>query len=214
MSEITASLPTPNRSDIAVAVVDRWVVREDALAVADAVLAAWADRPLPSGLASASCFTGSRGDVVLAYQQWTSRQAQQQFSMSSDVYASVAADRDAAVEYIRYRSITSGDGTPPGCVVFVTFAFVSDGMAKAWADLLIDAIEAQEAPTAGCLARHLHISADGRTVLNYSEWATEADHRASIESPVRSPEWQRVEDFPGMTHGPGARCRLRGTVSG
>ena len=214
MPAITRTLPEPDRHRSATIVFDRWhVEKPDAQAeTADAILDEWAGRELPADFDSITCFTSLRGDTVLAYQQWSGpsplkhRQPSRNPVNGSHWQTGTRAFR-------HFRSFSHQDRTDPTCLVLVTFDFASVEKALQWLELLSSAVAPAEAPVQGCISRHLFLGTDGLTVLNYSEWEAEEDHRKSIDLPPATSAWQRLEGFEGITHGPGARCRLHGTVT-
>lgn len=94
-----------------------------------------------------------------------------------------------------------------------TFDFATADAARTWVDLLATALRSTRPPIEGLLAQHLHLEIDGASVLNCSEWTDPLAHRAFIEAGPSGPAWQRIESFPDVVHGPGARCRIHTVVS-
>ncbi|MFC9986174.1 hypothetical protein ACFXKV_06815 [Streptomyces globisporus] len=211
-----------------VVVLHRWTTSpERQNAVADTLLEAWRRTPAPASPRALTVFVSTNGDTVFGYEQWSSSAELKDFerlgrqAVEGDG-AVEGAERSPALVAVPYRSRTvdagpAGSSATPGCVVITTFGFGSAENARAWADAITVAETAQPEPTPGLLARHFLISgaaADGGVqVLNCSEWSGEDAHRAFLENPVVTPEWQRVEEFTsGITHGPGRRCVPRGTL--
>lgn len=210
MPVVTGSLPYSTDTDVARVVVDRWTVAEPSqqTSLADRILDDWAGRPFPPDLAAVSCVTATRGDVVLSLQQWTAGPV----PAGTTSEAADAPGHMSRIEFVPVRGFADHSENRPECLVLVTFDFETATQATEWAGLLIDAIRTQPEPTPGCVSRRLFRSTDSRTVLNYSEWLSEDHHRDSLQRPATTAQWRRIEDFPGLTHGPGARCRLHGTV--
>lgn len=214
MPSITRTLPWPAHHQSSMIILDRWNAEKPEVQcqIADKILEEWAGRELPVGFDSVTCFTSSRGDTVISCQQWsdpTSTGNGQQRRTD----AGVSAGPDSTQEFVHFRSFAHQDSAGTECFVFVTFDFETTERALRWLQLLRLAFAPAEEPVPGCISRKLFLSADGLTVLNYSEWESEDDHRTSIEAPPTSRAWQRLESFEGMSHGPGARCRLHGTVA-
>lgn len=197
-------LPDLSRDDISHAVVTRWeTTAEQQLPLAEGILRHHRQTPARAGLEGTYCFVSARGDAVLTYQQWT--------DLPGAITSPVREPADSTV-FIPYRGVVDLPDQHAECIVLVTFEFPSAEDARLWCDLLMDAVTSQDEPTPGCISRHLALSTDGRTVLNHSQWLDAEDHARSLRSPAPSAQWRRVDDFEGLTHGPGARCRLHGAV--
>lgn len=218
MPIITDTPPNPACAEVTRLVLDRWTVHEsgEQEAVAASMLGAWAGQDLPRELKSVSCFLSARGDAVLSYQLWTDARALDTRELSAALQQPprASAEHTDTAEFVPLLSFTGEAPEKAGCFVLVTFDFDTRSQASGWIRLLADAIKTQPEPTPGCLSRHLFLSDNGRTVLLFSEWQSEDDHRRSLEAPIQTPQWRRTEGFPGLTHGPGFRCRLHGTVQG
>lgn len=217
MPVITDTPPEPTDLESATVTLDRWGVGESATQnlIADSILTSWAAHELPSGLDRVAAFTSSKGDTVLSYQQWSDPAAQEEWHRHpSRRDGDITPAEHLDTRHFSHHHSFLHRRAAPSCLVLVTFDFETDGQALQWTDLLVDAIAGDKTPTPGCVSRHLLLGRDGRSVLNYSLWVNEDDHRRSLEAPATNPAWQRIEGFPGLTHGPGARCRLHGTVEG
>lgn len=192
-------LPDLTRDDVTHVVLRRWTAqdsREQGRTAERVRSRAWGS-PAPAPT-SRTVFRGEPGHVVLEFQQWTGPPV-------PPAHPAITADGEPTT-YEPWRSIlTPGPSGPVGAVVMVTFGLGTREDAVAWSGLLADAVLTQPEPTPGCLSRHLHLGADGGVLL-YSEWRSVADHRASIEAPDDSAGWRAVESYPGLVHGPGARC--------
>ncbi|GLZ29716.1 hypothetical protein Lesp02_19060 [Lentzea sp. NBRC 105346] len=103
-----------------------------------------------------------------------------------------------------YRGAVNKDKTP-GCVVLVKVDTENAEVAREWVDAVFHAIETDpDLPREGGISAHFHISADGKRVINYAEWISEEAHVAALEAPGQgvgsdTPEWRRVQNFPGVT---------------
>ncbi|WP_228990051.1 hypothetical protein [Streptomyces sp. DH8] len=211
-----------------VTVLHRWTTTPDRQgAVADTLLDAWRRTSAPVSPRAIAVFVSTNGDTVFGYEQWSSGAELRAFEKAGRRAVEgdgviEGAERSPALVTVPHRSRTAEAGpagatAPPGCVVITTFGFANAERARGWADAITLAEETQPEPTPGLLARHFLISgaaADGGVqVLNHSEWSGEDAHRAFLENPVVTPEWQRVEEFTsGITHGPGRRCVLAGAL--
>ena len=222
MSTPATSLPVIDRDDAPIAVLNRWVttVPEQQRSLADASLGAWGNTSWPAGLRSVNCFVSTNGDTVFTYEQWSGDQDLAAFSAAgrAENDRAVTAEHDKTEHSDPFvcrlhRSSIMDTTSTPGCVVVTTFAFEEAETARAWADAICHADATQPEPTPGLISRHFLISPDGTQVLNYSEWLDEDAHRGFLENPVQTPEWQRVDEFTGLTHGPGRRCRPHGALT-
>ncbi|NKX90099.1 antibiotic biosynthesis monooxygenase [Nocardia coubleae] len=144
-----------------------------------------AERDLPPGLAAVTVLLDLRGTAVLTQELWT------------------IPPTAATVFRSRRSLIFDPDGTPD-CTVVTTFTFPTDRDAATWTDLLAEALRSH--PVEGLLAQHL--STHGDSVLNCSDWTAPEAHQAFIENTPDTAAWHRVSNYPGLTHGPGARCRI------
>jgi hypothetical protein len=227
MSTPPTPLPVIDRDDSGVAVLNRWVTAtpDQQKPVADAALAAWAGASWPEGLLAVTCLVSTNGDTVFTYEQWSDGQRLRAFDQAADpasgrrgIDRAVAAAADKVERSDPFvcrlhRSSIPGAQNTPGCVVITTFGFDEAETARAWADAICHAEATQPEPTPGAVSRHFLLSPDGTQVLNYSEWLDEESHRGFLENPAQTPEWQKVEDFTGLTHGPGRRCRPYGALA-
>ncbi|MFI5720939.1 hypothetical protein [Nocardia sp. NPDC051750] len=164
-------------------------------ATTEEVLASWRDRP--AELMSLMCLVSMRGDEVIAYRQWSAAEA----GMSQGRSWPPGSD-----SYRLRRGVIFDDDRPIGCVVVSTFEFRSSEDARRWTDLMGEALASHRPPVPGLLGQFLHVR--DTSVLNCSAWAEVADHVAFVDTPFAGDRWQRIQDFPGLVHGPGARCRI------
>ncbi|MFI7362724.1 antibiotic biosynthesis monooxygenase [Streptomyces sp. NPDC050149] len=181
----------------------------------EAIRAAWGTRRWPHpGLLSYSVYTGEDDGTLFHYSQWTGEESYRDFVRDGRDVRN--AEIDAAVPgierlglhtYELYRSSSPG-GREPGCVVVVDVEF--DGADKArqrdWVDGVFEALGTDPAPASGGLAGHFHVSADGTRVLNYAEWESAQAHIDALAAPgngigSRTPQWERVQSYPGITGG-------------
>jgi hypothetical protein len=189
-SEAGSSAGTPD--GVSTALPD--VTREDARAVlvgepVDAEpaddLRLWEETP---GLLSLSRFVSVDGDDVLHYAQTTGdERAAERLRSHGGEYT----------EYVLYRSHVPDTSRTPGCVVAVSVETEDATVARRWSDAVIAALESEGHD--GGLSAHLHISRDGRRVLNYAEWIDERAHRAAMDDThPESPRWRLVQEMPGV----------------
>jgi hypothetical protein len=101
----------------------------------------------------------------------------------------------------RYRRLRSGVSDPqrqPGCVVVTLLPTRDAAQAQALADAAFAALQDGAHALRGLIASHLHLSDDGRGLLDYAEWSSaEAQRRALRREPERLP----------LAAHPGARVR-------
>ncbi|MER5933498.1 antibiotic biosynthesis monooxygenase [Streptomyces sp. NPDC002054] len=184
-------------------------------AAVDAIARAWQSRPWPAvGLLSYTVHIGTDGETLLHYSQWTDEAAYEEFSRTfrddrnAEIDAAVPGiERVGLHSYTPYRSLGLGaDTKTPGCVVAVDAEFegTDPGAAKAWVDLVLDALESDPAPAPGGISGTFHLGTDGRRMLNYAEWESEQAHIDALAAPGQgigsaTPEWQKVLGFPGVT---------------
>ncbi|MBB4126867.1 hypothetical protein GGR77_002157 [Xanthomonas translucens] len=91
----------------------------------------------------------------------------------------------------RYRRIRSGVSDPqrlPGCVVVTRLATRDAAQAQLHADAAFAALQDGAHALRGLIASHLHLSDDGRSLLDYAEWSSaDAQRRAVQREPERLP---------------------------
>lgn len=213
------SRPDLTRSDAGVVKVSTWDVGgpDRQRQTVDAVRAAWAGRAWPHrGLLSYTVHTGEDGKTLLHYSQWSDEESYQDFVRNGRDARN--ADIDAAVPGIErlglrtfelYRSgVTQGDGRKPGAVVIVDVEFAGPDAARqrGWVDSVFEALGTDPAPAPGGISAHFHLSTDGTRVLNYAEWESARAHIDALAGPgngvgSRTPQWERVQNHPGVTGG-------------
>lgn len=213
--------PDLRRPGVGVVKVSTWRVGtpERQRAAVDAIAATWGRRDWPDvGLLSYSVHIGEDGDTLLHYSQWTSEEAHQEFFRShrdgrnAEIDAAVpGVERVALHSYERYRSTrlrADDDTRVPGCVVIVDVEF--DGpdpdRQRAWVDAVFEALETEPSLHPGGISAHFHVSLDGTRVLNYAEWESAAAHVEALAAPgdgigTATPQWRRVQTYPGVAGG-------------
>ncbi|MCX4968618.1 antibiotic biosynthesis monooxygenase [Streptomyces sp. NBC_00654] len=214
------SRPDLRRGDAGVVKASTWDVGtpERQRLTVEAVREAWGSRDWPHpGLLSYSVYTGEDGRTLLHYSQWSGEQAYQDFFREGRDERNAAVD--AAVPgierlglhtYELYRSTPPdpGDSREPGCVVIVEVEFAGPGPARQrdWVDTVFEALGTEPMPAPGGISGHFHVSTDGTRVLNYAEWESARAHRDALSAPgdgigSRTPQWERVQSYPGVTGG-------------
>ncbi|MGW0556310.1 antibiotic biosynthesis monooxygenase [Streptomyces sp. NPDC002926] len=214
------SRPDLTRAESGLVQVSTWDVGtpERQRAAVEAVAEVWQSRDWPgAGLLSYSVFVGEDGTTLLHYSQWRDEDAYQDFlrahrdDRNEEIDAAVPGiQRRGPRSYQLYRS--GGRGTDdrriPGCVVIVDVEF--DGpdteRQRAWVDGVFEALRTEPHPHPGGIAGHFHVSVDGTRVLNYAEWESAEAHREALTAPgdgvgSRTPQWAKVQSFPGVTGG-------------
>ncbi|MET7621650.1 antibiotic biosynthesis monooxygenase [Streptomyces sp. NPDC005408] len=212
--------PDIGRSGVGVVKVSLWDVGtpERQRATVDAISKVWDSRDWPyAGLLSYTVHTGEDGRSLLHYTQWRDEEAFHEFLRSH------RDDRDAEIDaavpgiqrlglrsYELYRSgaLNEDDSRIPGCVVIVDVEFDGPDAARqrTWVDGVFDALRSDPKLHPGGISGHFHISVDGTRVLNYAEWESADAHREALAAPgtgvgSTSPQWAKVQSFPGVTGG-------------
>ncbi|MCX4980155.1 antibiotic biosynthesis monooxygenase [Streptomyces sp. NBC_00572] len=216
--------PDLHRPGVGAVLVSTWSVGtpERQRAAVEAIRTAWESREWPDlGLLSYSVLTGTDGDTLLHYSQWTEQKAYDDFvrTYRDDRNAEI----DAAVpgverlELRRYGAIhrstvhaATSTGELPGVVVIVEADFEGAGAAvgaghrEEWVDSVFAALDedAVTRPTTGGISGQFHLSVDGGRVLNYAEWESEQAHLDWLadDAPL-SEAWKRVRHDPRLVGG-------------
>lgn len=215
MAATDRQLPDLTRADVGAVLVREWTTdtpEQQHTNVAE-TFAELERRPWPPGLISFNAFVSTDGEMALAYTQWTSGEAGREF---------MAEVTDGEfVEYRLYRSGVRENPPVPGCVVLVSVEFdgPDEQRQRQWVDTVFDALAAETEPHPGGISGHFHVSTDGTRVLNYAEWTDEDAHRDALRKSGRktvgtSPDWRRVQDFPGVRSSGFTRFRLLRSLSG
>ncbi|MEU7032162.1 antibiotic biosynthesis monooxygenase [Streptomyces sp. NPDC046237] len=213
--------PDLRRPGVGRVLVSTWRVGtpERQRAAVDAIAKVWESRDWPDvGLLSYSVYIGTDGDTLLHYSQWTDEDAYHQFvrtfrdDRNAEIDAAVPGiERVALHRYTLYRSTPLGEESAariPGCVVIVDVEF--DGpdadRQRDWVDGVFEALETDPNPAPGGISGHFHVGVDGTRILNYAEWESEQAHiealalrGGGVGSPT--PQWARVQDYPGVAGG-------------
>ncbi|MER5502294.1 MULTISPECIES: antibiotic biosynthesis monooxygenase [unclassified Streptomyces] len=219
MSVQFESRPDLARNDVGLVKASTWDVGtpERLDATVEAVRRAWAGRDWPHpGLLSYTVHAGEDGKTLFHYSQWSDEQAYQEFfrhgrdERNAEIDAAVPGIRRLGLHtYELYRSGTrEDDGREPGCVVIVDVEFDGADPARQrdWVDSVFEALGTDPAPAPGGISAHFHVSTDGTRVLNYAEWESAEAHVAALATPgdgvgSSTPQWERVQSYPGMTGG-------------
>ncbi|TJZ79287.1 antibiotic biosynthesis monooxygenase [Rhodococcus oryzae] len=211
------SLPRITQSGVGIVKASTWDVGtpERQRAAVAAIAAAWEKRDWPDeNLLSYSVYTGNDGRTLFHYSQWADEESYR-FWLSGG-RSDTVAEIDAAVPdierlwlhtYELYRSSGSaGDaGRVPGAIIVIDIGFDGPDPARqrAWVDGVFEALESDPAPAPGGISGHFHVSVDGTRVLNYAEWESAQAHSDALAGGEgigsATPEWYRVQSFPGVT---------------
>lgn len=212
--------PDLTRSGVGVVKASTWDVGtpERQRATVEAISKVWQSRDWPYvGLLSYTVHIGEDDRTLLHYSQWTDEDAYQEFfrSFRDDRNAEIDAavpgiERLGLHSYELYRSAGLGADNRriPGCVVIVDVEFEGPDAARqrAWVDGVFEALETDPHPHPGGISGHFHISLDGTRVLNYAEWESAEAHIEALSAPGNgvgssTPQWAKVQSFPGVTGG-------------
>jgi len=218
MTVCIADHPDLTREDSGFTLFSKWKLGTPARrrAALDAIATVWERDPWPSGgLLGYHLYEGEDGETLLHHSQWTGDDAYDSFARS---HRQARVDEiDAAVPGIerlglgRFHLYRSGrlesDTRVPGCVAIIDIEFegADPERQRAWVDAVFEALESDPSPHPGGISAHFHISTDGTRVLNYAEWESAQAHIDALESPgtgvgAPTPQWQRVQQFPGLKH--------------
>ncbi|MFD7430966.1 antibiotic biosynthesis monooxygenase [Streptomyces sp. NPDC059818] len=220
MSVEFVSRPDFTRADAGIVKASTWDVgtpERQRLAV-EAIRDAWAAREWPRpGPLSYTVHAGEDGRTLFHYAQWPDEESYRAFvragrdARNAEIDAAVPGiERIAPLTYELYRSASLGgpDGREPGCVVIVDVEFEGADKARQrdWVDGVFEALGTDPAPAPGGIGGHFHVSTDGTRVLNYAEWVSAQAHIDALAAPgngvgSRTPQWERVQDYPGVTGG-------------
>ncbi|WP_405695740.1 antibiotic biosynthesis monooxygenase [Streptomyces sp. NBC_01185] len=213
------SRPDLTRPDAGIVKVSTWGVGtpERQRLTVEAVRAAWAAREWPHpGLLSYTVHTGEDGKTLLHYSQWSGEEAYQEFVRSgrdarnTEIDAAVPGiERLGPHTFELYRSGSRGSGTrEPGCVVIVDVEFAGPDPARqrGWVDAVFEALATETEPVPGGISAHFHVGTAGDRVLNYAEWESARAHIDALAGDgegvgTPSPQWERVQAYPGVTGG-------------
>ena len=175
--------PVIDRPDVEFAVVSSWQTRLAGLHVAaEALVAAWT--AWPDGLLARTCLTGLDGQSLLEYTQWRDEAS---LLAARPVPAMLAgASLEWQTAYRPYRSYRAGASTRPGCIVIVraTFDAADPERRQRTIDAMMGDADAGSGTNPDLLGAHFHVGVDGKSVLNYAEWTSEAAHKAFMEAPA------------------------------
>ncbi|MCZ4515467.1 antibiotic biosynthesis monooxygenase [Streptomyces sp. ActVer] len=216
MTRRTDTHPAMTRPEVGAPFFSTWRVGtpERQKETVGAIAATWERRAWPAeGLLGYHVYTGEDGTTLLHHSQWRSEQDYEAFVK---VHLQERVDEvDLAVPGIervglgRYRRYRSGsqeaENRIPGCVVIVEIEFEGPDpdRQRAWVDAVFEALESEPNLSSGGISAHFHLSTDGTKVLNYAEWETAQAHIDAPAAPgggvgSRSPEWERVQTYPGL----------------
>ncbi|WEV27212.1 antibiotic biosynthesis monooxygenase [Streptomyces sp. 71268] len=186
--------PDATRADAGLATFSTWRVGtpERQRAAVDAIAATWRRLPWPTPeLLGYSVYTGTDGETLLHYAQWTSEAAREayvgagrQAAHAAEIDAAVPGiERDGVTSYRLYRSAFTPRSRGPrapavGCAVAVSIEFdgPDEARLRRWVDGWFDGDEPEVDDFDGLLAAHFHVSTDGTRVLNYAEWVSVQAH--------------------------------------
>ncbi|MFD7061135.1 hypothetical protein [Streptomyces sp. NPDC059906] len=183
----------PDANAVAVGVVSAGSA-EHQRAVADAITAHWRSVDWPEGLVALNCFTGTRNDAVLTFEQWATEDALRA-SLTDPLGISLShpgrdADPEAeAPTAYRIHQVVRGTAVDSASVSaqsfpVAAFPMENEAAARQW---ITDLLKSEEAAAGanraypGAIAANIHIGLDGKSVLIFSEWRSEAEAVAHME---------------------------------
>ncbi|MFW6725034.1 antibiotic biosynthesis monooxygenase family protein [Streptomyces sp. MAR4 CNY-716] len=160
----------------------------------------------PAGLLSVSWFADTRGESILAYQQWTGDGVWWAYAAARGRRSD--GDRAEPVLYRRYRSLAEGDPAQvPGCLVTATFDTEGPERQRTFVDTVIAGLPHDQAEQ-GAISAHFHLSCDGTRVLLYTEWTSEEAHEAAARSGAHDKSHELFSSVPGVHPTSGRRYHL------
>ena len=186
---MNTTFPDVRRSDVGIAVVGT----RPTSAAADADLRERVRREQPAGLRGLTVFAGLDGATTLVYAEWAS---EADYLTWWRTYRS--GPPDPGERFTVYRSHVPDDATKRRSSMLATPRFATDdpGTQRALADAVL-AVLAELRPD-GLLGAHLHLSVDGRQVINYAEWADAGAWRAFVEGPATDRMRAAFASVPGV----------------
>ncbi|WP_394835535.1 antibiotic biosynthesis monooxygenase [Pendulispora rubella] len=187
-------LPDFMRPDVGCVVTSVWYLGsyERQRAAADAAIEAWKQLPWPEECISNNCYLSPDGKLVWFYGQWTSEEAHRAFSRTQRSLVAEAVDRAVSnvqrMGVIRsrvQRNMSQRRDIFPGCIILVTIATDGPEHQLQVEQTIFSRIVREGAPAhPGGVGGHLLFSNDGKRVLVYAEWTSEAAHRDALQSGV------------------------------
>lgn len=208
------ALPHIARTDVGAVLVSKWILPTASMqrAAAEAFLLAWEGAAWADGMVSANLLLGSDERTVLLYGQWRGIADYQPFSatqrtaIAKQVESAVPGiQRSGPTTYRVYRSAARANAPIPGCIVIesVELEAPDSGRQRLWVDTLLTEMEVEPEFPSGRISGHLHLSEDGKTVLNYAEWTDSQSHEDAIAKTGNggggsNAKWQLMRNFPGI----------------
>jgi len=200
--------PDFTRADVGCAITSVWYLGtyERQRAAADAAMDAWQKLPWPEGCISFNCYLSPDGKLVWFYGQWASEEAHRAFSQRQRSLVAEAVDR--AVTNVQrmgvvrsrvHRSMSQRSDLFPGCIILVTIATDGPKEQLQVEETIFARVVKDGAPAhPGGIGGHLLFSNDGKRVLVYAEWTSEAAHRDAMQSGVLGGKRGIFEGMPGI----------------
>lgn len=182
--------PDFTRPDAALVRIREWTVAsaEKQSTKAAALVEEWEGQPWPDALLSRSLFAGAGHDALLSYEQWGNESA-------------VPADSKARSFHRRMSLIADNERRAPGIIAFAEIDVDDTDSAQGLLDAVTQALSADPEPDHPWgISANFHVRADGRRVVNISEWTSEEHHQQGFTDTSRShrPAWQRISTLPGV----------------
>ncbi|MFK0289361.1 antibiotic biosynthesis monooxygenase [Streptomyces sp. NPDC090442] len=207
----TLAFPDVQRPDAGTALISAWLVPDTRFQrpAADAVWDAWEAQPRPAAMLALTTFLSTDGGHVLTYAQWTDDAAHQEWVRTRRPAALAPIDaalpgirRPGLTRYRHHRSHVAAERATrtPEFVVTPAFATATVDAQHALADTVLRMLA--EEPVPGLLGAHLHLSRDGRRVLNFGEWRDRSAWRAFADSAAPARLRTAIEALPGVAPAP------------
>lgn len=215
--------PVIGRPDVTAALVEEVITQdpERLEAAAAAVVRHWESVAWPTGLVALSLFTGTDGQSLLTYAQWSpdggpeevSRTAHDALRPDWRALGFTPGEPRAFQLYRRVQPTVVPDPLPPvGCYPAAFFSMNGGDTARAWVDGLLGTEEktvGEDRAYPGAIAANFHVSADDKGIFLLSEWASEAEALVHIKAEI-----EPLLEYMGQAEaGAGRRYTFHATVS-
>ncbi|MFB4315196.1 hypothetical protein [Actinomadura sp. 21ATH] len=204
MNTAANALPDIRRPGVGTVMSSEWTLRtpERQRRTAETLVDVWSAGGWPDGLQTYSFHLGTDGSTILHYSQWRDDRAYQEFFRNGRgprvdrIDAAVPGIERHDLAFYRLRRTFAGDAGRPEIIVteFIEAAGEDDARRR------IDALSATRERTrpAGLITAGLHLSSDGRRILDYSEWSGEEAFDAHLGIPDGTRRIKRFRPYRSL----------------
>ncbi|RDI52681.1 antibiotic biosynthesis monooxygenase [Nocardia mexicana] len=212
--------PAPDRTDAGAVLINVWrgATPERMRRFTDDMVDGVWPAELTDGELSFSLYESEDGRSLMAYKQWTSKDAYDAYLAVrgfGGAHAFREANPDVEFHHDWFRLLRSGvrpgETRTPGCMVLVDIEPETAESGKRWVDQVFDAFGSDGAGSQN-ISAHFHRNLDGTALVNYAEWESAAAHEQALAegnlSTRTTEQWERVRQFGGVTFRGFTRYRL------